>query len=111
MNADEMNLLTERILGAVFEVSITLCVGGPLRTGYTDSVPVREPLLAPLAAIAAGIVSSRFVGFEPRELIAGLAEFLILSLICLWRELRLLAIVCALLATLTGGALTDVLHR
>ena len=36
-------------------------------------------MLAPLAAIAAGIVVSRFVPFESRELLSGIAAFLILG--------------------------------
>lgn len=72
---------------------------------------MREPLLAPLAVIAAGIVVSRFVPFGSRELVSGIAAFLILGAFCLWRELRALAIVCALLAGLACGVLIDVLHR
>src|SRR5439155_3532342 len=72
---------------------------------------LREPLLAPLAAIAAGIVVSRFVPFESRELVSGIAAFLILGAFCRSGELRGLAIVCALLAVVLGGVLTDHLHR
>ena len=72
---------------------------------------MREPLLAPLAAIAAGIVVSRFVSFEPRELLSGIAALLILGIFSLWRESRVLAIVCALLSVMLAGSLTDVLHR
>ncbi len=64
-----------------------------------------------MAAIAAGIVASRFVLFEPRELLSGIAAFLILGVFSLWRESRALAIVCALLALTLAGSLTDVLHR
>ncbi|HYS45215.1 MAG TPA: ComEC/Rec2 family competence protein, partial [Rhizomicrobium sp.] len=72
---------------------------------------MREPLLAPLAAIAAGIVVSRFVPFESRELLSGIAAFLILGVVSLWRRLRPLALACALLALIAAVALTDVLHR
>ena len=68
-------------------------------------------MLAPLAAIAVGIVVSRFVPFESRELLSGIAAFLILGAVSLWRRLRPLAIACALLALIAAGALTDVLHR
>jgi competence protein ComEC len=64
-----------------------------------------------LAAIAAGIVVSRFVSFEPRELLSGIAALLILGVFSLWRESRALAAVCALLALMLAGTLTDVLHR
>src|SRR5262249_5582128 len=76
---------------------------------YTEASRLREPLLAPLAAIAAGIVVSRFVPFESRELIPPIAAFLILGLFSLWRES--LAIVCAMLALTLAGALTDLVHR
>ena len=72
---------------------------------------MREPLLAPLAAIAAGIVVARFVPFGSRELLSGIAAFLILGVVSLWRNLRPMAIACALLALVAAGALTDALHR
>jgi len=64
-----------------------------------------------LAAIAAGILVSRFVSFESRELLFPIAAFLILGVFCLWRELRRLALACALLAVFALGALTEALHR
>ena len=36
---------------------------------------VRDPLVAPLAAIAAGIGLYRWVEFAPRETLAGIAAF------------------------------------
>ncbi len=78
---------------------------------YTEGSTLREPLLAPLAAIAAGIVVSRFVPFGSRELLSGIAAFLILGVFSLWLESRLLAVSCALLALTLAGSLTDVLHR
>ena len=64
-----------------------------------------------MAAIAAGILVSRFVNFESRELIFPIAAFLIFGIFCFWRELRGLAIACALLAVVALGALTEALHR
>src|SRR5947208_4296809 len=78
---------------------------------YTDSSTLREPLLAPLAAIAAGIVASRFVRFEPRELLSVISAFLLLGVFCYWRQFRFLALSCAMLALFAAGALTDILHR
>src|SRR5260370_21632841 len=78
---------------------------------YTEASPLREPLLAPLAAIAAGIVVSRFVPFGSRELLSAIAAFLILGVFSLWRESRLLAIASALLPLMLAGSLTDVLHH
>ncbi len=62
-------------------------------------------------AIAAGILLSRLVGFEARELAAILAAYLILTLICLWRRTRILAAVCCLLAFVAAGILVERVHR
>jgi competence protein ComEC len=72
---------------------------------------LREPLLAPLAAIAAGIVVSRCAVFETRELLSGISAFLILGVFSLWRRSRALALSCAMLALVAVGALTDTFHR
>jgi competence protein ComEC len=64
-----------------------------------------------LAAIAAGIVVSRFVPFGSRELLSAIAAFLILGVVSLWLQSRLLAVSCALLSLNLAGSLTDVLHR
>ncbi len=69
---------------------------------------MRDPLVAPLAAIAAGIVLERWVRFEPRELLAGIAAFFFLSLLA-WRSARpaarliLYARACCLGAFLLAG--------
>jgi competence protein ComEC len=78
---------------------------------YTEHSTLREPLLAPLAAIAAGIVVSRFVPFGSRELLTGIAAFLILGVVSLRRKSPPLALTCALLSLMLAGTLTDVLHR
>jgi competence protein ComEC len=72
---------------------------------------MRDPLLLPLAAIAAGILASRFTAFGIRELLAVIAAFLILGMVALWRRARVLAGACCLLGFLFAGALTDVVHR
>ena len=76
-----------------------------------NRLSLRDPLLAPLAAIAAGILVSRFTGFEIRELVPSIAALLLLGLIGTWRRARLLPGACVLLALFFAGALTDVLHR
>jgi hypothetical protein len=58
---------------------------------YPEASVVREPPLAPLAAIATGIVVSRFVPFGSRDLLTGIAAFLILGVYSRSRELRVLA--------------------
>ena len=58
-------------------------MGIPVKCGrITDEV--RDPLVAPLAAIAAGIVLNRWVAFEPRDTLAGIAALSLVSLLCLW---------------------------
>lgn len=70
-----------------------------------------DPLLAPLVAIIAGILLSRFVGFETRELALILAAYVTLSLVCVWRRTLLLAGACCLLALVAAGVLVERAHR
>ena len=72
---------------------------------------MRDPLLPPLAALAVGILTARFVSFGIRELIIVVAAFLLLGGIALWRRARVLAGACCLLGMVFAGALTDVAHR
>lgn len=72
---------------------------------------LRDPLLAPLAAVAGGILVSRFVPFETSELIAAIALLFALGLLSLWRRARVLAGVCCLLGLLFAGALCAVARR
>ncbi|HWQ54216.1 MAG TPA: ComEC/Rec2 family competence protein [Bryobacteraceae bacterium] len=72
---------------------------------------MRDPLVAPLAAIAAGILVSRFVLFETRELITAIAVLLALGLLGLWRRARVAAGCCALAGLVFAGALCEVAHR
>ena len=72
---------------------------------------MQDPLLPPLAAIATGILASRFVSFETRELFIVVAAFAILCAIALWRRARVLAGACCLLGLVFAGALVDLAHR
>ena len=72
---------------------------------------MQDPLLPPLAAIATGILASRFVSFETRELFIVIAAFAILGAIALWRRARVLAGTCCLLGLVFAGALVDLAHR
>jgi len=72
---------------------------------------MQDPLLPPLAAIATGILASRFVSFGTHELLIVIAAFLALGAIALWRRARVLAGACCLLGFLFAGALTDLAHR
>ena len=71
---------------------------------------MRDPLLAPLAAIVTGVLLSRLVPFEVRELASLLGAFAVLTLICLWRQNRVLAGTSCLLAFVAAGALVTVAH-
>ena len=72
---------------------------------------MQDPLIPPLAAIATGILASRFVSFETRELFIVMAAFATLGAIALWRRARVLAGACCLLGFVFAGALVDLAHR
>ena len=72
---------------------------------------MQDPLLPPLAAIAAGILVSRLTQFDTRELCIVITAFGILCGIALWRRARVLAGACCLLGLLFAGALVDLAHR
>ena len=72
---------------------------------------MQDPLIPPLAAIATGILASRFVSFEIRELFIVIATFAILGAIALWRRARVLAGAGCLLGFGFAGALVDLAHR
>jgi len=72
---------------------------------------MRDPLIGPVAAIAAGILAARFAPFRAPELMWVIAAFLLLGVIAIWRRARLLAGVCCLLGLVAAGALTALAHR
>jgi competence protein ComEC len=71
---------------------------------------VKDPLVGPVAAIAAGILVARFVPFQAPELFLLIAAFALLALVALWRQNRTLAAACCLLGFAGVGALTSVAH-
>ncbi|MCL5744034.1 MAG: ComEC family competence protein, partial [Acidobacteria bacterium] len=72
---------------------------------------MRDPLLAPLAAASTGILLSRFVSFEIRELLAAGATLVLMAILARWRALRALALVCALLGVTATGALLGTIRK
>jgi len=72
---------------------------------------MRDPLLGPVAAIAAGILAARFVPFHAPELMLVIAAFLALGIVAILRRARVLAGICCLLGLIAGGALTALAHR
>ena len=71
---------------------------------------MKDPLVGPLAAIAAGILVSRYVPFSQSELLWTVAAFLALGILALWRGGRILAGACAALGLFFAGILTDLAH-
>jgi competence protein ComEC len=71
---------------------------------------VKDPLVGPVAAIASGILVSRFVPFSQFELLAAVGSFLLTGTVSVWRKERVLAGACALLGLFFAGALTAVIH-
>jgi competence protein ComEC len=71
---------------------------------------VKDPLVGPLAAIASGILVSRYVPFQPSELLLAIAALLLLGVLALWRSSRTLAGVCACVGFFFAGILTNVAH-
>jgi len=69
---------------------------------------VRDPLVAPLAALAAGILASRWLPLGSAELAAGVAALLLLALLPQGRGTRA---ACLLSAFLLAGAFTAEIHR
>ena len=71
---------------------------------------MKDPLVLPLAAIASGILVSRYALFHPSELILAIGGFLLLGSVSAWRRERPLAGVCWSLALFAAGVLTAVAH-
>ena len=70
-------------------------------------MPVKDPLVGPLAAIASGILVSRYVPFQQFELLLAIGGFLTLGSIALWKNSRMLAGICCCLGLFCSGALTS----
>jgi competence protein ComEC len=71
---------------------------------------VKDPLVGPLGAIASGILLSRFVTFQPSELVLAIAAFLVLGVVALHRGSRVLAGACCCLGLFFAGVLTALAH-
>ncbi len=71
---------------------------------------MKLPLVGPVAAIAAGILVSRFVTFQSSELFGAIAAFLVLGVLAIVRRARVVAGVSCLLGLFCTGALTALVH-
>ncbi|MGH9662888.1 MAG: ComEC/Rec2 family competence protein [Bryobacteraceae bacterium] len=72
---------------------------------------MKDPLVAPFILLAAGILVSHFIRFEPRETLVALAAFAGLAALSYSRQVRWLTLLCGVLTLLAAGILDDVLHR
>jgi competence protein ComEC len=66
--------------------------------------------VGPLAAIAAGILVSRYVPFNNPELLWSIAAFLLLGALALWRNARVIAGASCCLGLFCAGILTSLAH-
>ncbi|MBI3473199.1 MAG: ComEC/Rec2 family competence protein [Candidatus Solibacter usitatus] len=72
---------------------------------------MRDPLVAPLAAIATGVLASRCLSFEPGELLLAIAALACLNVVSLRAQARWPGAACCLLALCCAGALAGVAAR
>jgi len=72
---------------------------------------VREPLLLPFAAFAAGIVLSQLAPFRTVECACAGAAFVVLAAIAYHRGARVLSAICIGLALMLAGIWIDLVHR
>ncbi len=71
---------------------------------------MKDPLLGPLAAIAAGIFAARYAVFTPTELLVGIGALLVLGIFALLRQSKVVAGFACLTGFALAGALTAVAH-
>ena len=67
---------------------------------------MKDPLVGPLAAIAAGILVSRYVPFSQSELLWEIGAFLLLGIVAVWKNARAVAGGCCCLGLFCSGVLT-----
>jgi competence protein ComEC len=72
---------------------------------------MREPLIAPAAAVASGILLSRFVPFQERELITATVLLGMLAILSIWRATSRVAAIACLGALVFAGAFLERTHR
>ncbi|MFN7924975.1 MAG: ComEC/Rec2 family competence protein [Bryobacteraceae bacterium] len=74
-------------------------------------MPLRDPLVVPLGGIAAGIVASRRLAFEPGPVWIALTALALLAVLATWKVSRRAAALAWLAAFLAVGILVDLAHR
>ena len=71
---------------------------------------LKYPLVAPVAAIAAGILVNRFIPIPQSDLLLAIGALLLLGVFSLYRRSGILAGACCLLGFLFAGALVALVH-
>jgi competence protein ComEC len=82
----------------------------PLTISEEARLPGSNPLVAPTAALAFGILTARVIVFQPNELLFAIAAFLLLTIAALRSGSKVLGAVCCSLGFFSAGALTAVAH-
>lgn len=72
---------------------------------------MKEPLLLPFLALAAGIIVSHASAIPRSQGALALAAFLLLLLVARWRRIRWAVWTCGMLAAVSAGAWLDAYHR
>lgn len=72
---------------------------------------MRNPLVFPLIAIAAGEVAARYASFSRTELLLAISGLAVLSVLARLRGSRRLALACVLVAFIAGGAFLHLAHQ
>src|SRR2546422_534195 len=71
---------------------------------------MKNPLVAPVAALALGILAARGVAFQPTELFGAIAAFILLGIVAAGRRSRVVSAMCCSLGLFCAGALTALAH-
>ena len=71
---------------------------------------MKDPLVGPLAAIAAGVLVSRYVPFAQSELLWTIAALLVLGTIAVYRNARVIGGASCVLGLFFAGILTSLAH-
>jgi competence protein ComEC len=71
---------------------------------------LKHPLIAPVAALALGILVARYVPFLPRDTLPAIGALLVLGIVAVWRGSLWVAGACGLIGFVLAGALTAFAH-
>ncbi len=86
-------------------------INSPLPTTPSKLASLQNPLLAPCAAVALGVLAAHFVPFDQPESWLLTTAFTALALVALLRRARVLAAACCCLGLIFIGVWTAVVHQ